>query len=159
MFIYWPTKEAIAMTMPECFLPEYGDCRVILDCTEVYCASPSSVHERVLFYSTYKGGLTVKCLVGVTPSGLISFVSKPYGGRATDSFITIDTGILNLISPGDTVLADKGFPQIHSVLEGRGVNFTMSAFARPNEPFTPNEVAENYRIAMCAYMWNVVYRE
>lgn len=60
MFIYCLTKEAIAMTMPECFVPEYGDCRVILDCTEVYCASPSSVHERVLFYSTYKGGLTVK---------------------------------------------------------------------------------------------------
>lgn len=61
-------------------------------------------------YSEYKHHHTVKFMVGCTPSGFISSVSKCYGGRAGDCFITNDCGLIDLIEPGDVVLADKGFP-------------------------------------------------
>ncbi|KAH9371948.1 hypothetical protein HPB48_010803 [Haemaphysalis longicornis] len=133
--------------IPECFKPHYSACRVIIDCTDVLCAAPNTTHEKVLMYSNYKGCYTVKFLVGITPNGIISFLSRPYGGRATDSFITTDCGILHLLNPGDLVLADKGFPQIRGELVDRGVKFQMPVFARPNQPFTREEVFTTYNVA------------
>lgn len=48
-------------------------------------------------YSRYKGSYTVKFLVAITPNGMISFVSKCYDGRSSDSFITNDSGFLALL--------------------------------------------------------------
>jgi len=47
---------------------------------------------------------------------MISFLSKCYGGRTSDSFITYDSGFLEKLEPGDEVLADKGFPGIKTKL-------------------------------------------
>lgn len=133
--------------IPKSFLPHDADCQVIIDCTEVPCAAPGTIHERVLMFSNYKGCFTVKFLVGIAPSGIISFLSRPYGGRSTDSFITSNCGILHLLKPGDLVLADKGFPQIRSTLAENGIKFQMPAFARPNQPFTREEVTTTYKVA------------
>ena len=35
-------------------------------------------------YSSYKNKNTVKILVGITPGGLVSFVSDAYGGSTSD---------------------------------------------------------------------------
>ena len=52
---------------------------------------------------------TTKFLVAITPSGFICFVSKCYGGSATDSYITVNCGLLNHILAGDLVL----FSEVH----------------------------------------------
>ena len=44
-------------------------------------------------------------LIGVTPQGTISFVSKAWGGGVSDKAITQECGILNKLLPGDVVLA------------------------------------------------------
>jgi len=51
-------------------------------------------------------------LVAITPSGFISFVSKCYGGRSSDTFITNDCGFLSKLQLNNEVMADKGFPGI-----------------------------------------------
>ncbi|XP_058801535.1 uncharacterized protein LOC131670163 [Phymastichus coffea] len=38
-WIFWPSKEAVKQTMPDTFV-NYPDCRVIIDCTEVYTDTP-----------------------------------------------------------------------------------------------------------------------
>ncbi len=48
----------------------------------------------------------------MAPNGMITFLSKAYGGRASDAHITVNSGFLDLLSPGDEILADKGFPEI-----------------------------------------------
>ncbi|XP_049267915.1 uncharacterized protein LOC119379380 isoform X2 [Rhipicephalus sanguineus] len=53
--IYWPSRSTTELMMPDCFKPDYVKCRVIIDCTEVPCAAPNTVHEKVLVYSNYKG--------------------------------------------------------------------------------------------------------
>lgn len=90
--------------------------------------TPPTVEQRVLMYSNYKGRFTVKFLIAITPDGYICKISKAYGGRTTDSFITNDCGFLNLIEPNDLVLADKGFPQIQSELGKRNATLVIPPF-------------------------------
>lgn len=59
-------------------------------------------------YSTYKSNTTLKGLICITPYGVISFVSSLYTGGISDKGITRCSGILDLLEPGDSVMADKG---------------------------------------------------
>lgn len=38
----WPTKQQARETTPECFKTTYPKTRCIIDCTELFCQSPSS---------------------------------------------------------------------------------------------------------------------
>ena len=57
----------------------------------------------------------MKYFIGITPRGLISYISLGWGGRTTDRHITEESGFLNKIVPGDLVLADRGFDITDSV--------------------------------------------
>ena len=63
-------------------------------------------------WSDYKHHNTIKPLVGISPSGFITFLSSCYGRRASDKFITMDSGFYDLLERDDVVMADRGF-QIH----------------------------------------------
>ncbi|KAJ8671681.1 hypothetical protein QAD02_002940 [Eretmocerus hayati] len=50
-----------------------------------------------------------QCLKGVTPGGDVSHISKPCGGRYSDSAIFEQSGLVELLEAGDGVMVDKGF--------------------------------------------------
>ena len=52
---------------------------------------------------------TVKFLIGITPQGAISFISKGWEGRVWDQAITEKCGLLDVLHPGDIIVADRGF--------------------------------------------------
>jgi len=107
---------------------------------------PNTVEQRVYLYSRYKGGYTITFLVAITPNGMVSFVSKCYDGRSSDSFITNDCGFLSLLEPGDEVIADKGFPGIKTNCDQQNAILIMPPFLY-NAKFTESEVLETYNIA------------
>nr|XP_054922664.1 uncharacterized protein LOC126523280 [Dermacentor andersoni] len=127
-WVYVPPREVIKLSMPPAFKVNYPNCSFIIDCSEIRTEMPSKPDCQHVLYSNYKAGYTVKFLVGIIPNGMITFVSKVYGGRHTDSFITQDSGFLELIKPGDLVLSDKGFPSIRTNVEGKGGVLLMPPF-------------------------------
>ncbi|KAJ8674935.1 hypothetical protein QAD02_010721 [Eretmocerus hayati] len=147
--VFWPSREVVRATMPSCFIPEYENVRVILDCTEFRLEIPPSVENRVLSYSHYKKGFTARALVGITPGGFISFISPLAGGRKSDCQITVESGLLNLLETGDVVLADKGFPNIQSKIdeEGKQVMVVLPPFLEKNNAFTKEETDKTYSVA------------
>ena len=107
--IRWPSKQGTRKELPNCFQKHYPKVRCIIDCTEVFTETPSSLEIQALCWSEYKHHTTIKFLVGITPNGMISYVSPCYGGRASDKFIVQKSGFLNHIEPYDQIMADRGF--------------------------------------------------
>ena len=105
----WPTRECINEHMPDSFKKLYPSTRVILDCTEIYVQTPSSLLLQSQLYSSYKSNTTLKGLIGIAPHGPITFVSSLYTGSISDKEITRCSGILDLLEANDSVMADKGF--------------------------------------------------
>ncbi len=114
--ILWPERDTLTKTMPSCFLHSFGKkVAVVLDCFEVFLERPSNLYARACTWSSYKHHNTVKILLGITPQGVICYVSEAWGGRVSDKFITEHCGILKKLTPGDVVLADRGFDISDSV--------------------------------------------
>lgn len=80
---------------------------VIIDCFEVFMNRSSSLLVRAITWSNYKNHNAVKCLIGITPQGMLSFISKARRGRVSGKHITENSGFLEKLLPGDIVLLHK----------------------------------------------------
>lgn len=139
-----PSRNKNKLCLPNCF-SSFTNCRIILDCTEVYTSVPrSSMAAQKLTYSSYKHRNTCKGLVGVAPNGVVTFVSVLYPGSTSDKKIVSDCGILDLLEPGDLVLADKGF-LIKDIMPP-GVNVNIPPFLTTSQ-FTVEQVRQTECIA------------
>ena len=145
--IQWPEHEELQATMPVVFQCNFGKkVAVIIDCFEIFTERPSSLIARAMTWSNYKHHNTVKFLIGVTPQGVISFISKGWGGRVSDKYLTENSGLLRKLLPGDIVLADRGFDIADSVgfYQAR---LHIPAFTRGKKQLSAEEVEETRKIA------------
>jgi len=132
--------------MPTGFKELFPNTRVVIDCTEIAVQAPSSLVLRSELYSSYKGRTILKCLVGVTPSGAVSFVSSLYAGSISDKHITQVSGILDLLESDDVVMADKGF-LIQDMLQKLNCSLVMPHFLAKKGQFTEQEAKYNKLIS------------
>ena len=134
---------------PETFQsdPDCRKYRIIIDCFEVRTEKPKSLSVNNLSYSDDKGCNTFKVLVGVTPTGYVSFVSKAYPGSISDPAITRQSGLLDKLDPGDCVMADKGFPLTGQDLQPRGMSLVLPPFKCGEQQMSAADIAKNRRIA------------
>ena len=89
--IKWPSQDVCRANMPQDFKDLYSLTHCIIDCSEIFIERPYSYQARAQTYSNYKKHNTVKFLIGISPCGVISisYLSKCWGGRATDKCITM----------------------------------------------------------------------
>ena len=145
--ILWPDREALQKTMPQSFQRSFGKkVAVILDCFEIFIERPSNLRARASTWSNYKHHNTAKVLLGITPQGVISFVSECWGGRVSDVHLTEHSGILKKLLPGDVVLADRGFDIADSV-SAMQAKLHIPAFTKNKNQLSALEVEETRKIA------------
>ena len=82
----------------------------------------------------------MEALVGISPNGAFTFVSKLWTGRVTDKKITVECGILKLLEKGD-----RRF-DIADILPS-GVTLKIPPFKGQKDQLTAEESEETARIA------------
>ena len=123
----WPSRAQVNKYMPNNFKSMYPTTRCIIDATEIFIQIPSNPQAQQLTFSSY------------------CFVSNLYGGNISDRELTKQSGLLDLLEPGDSVMADRGFT-IADMLDVRGVMLNIPPL-KTNEQFTQREITNTRRIA------------
>ncbi|KAL3856493.1 hypothetical protein ACJMK2_011244 [Sinanodonta woodiana] len=107
---------------------------------------PKSLMARAQTWSSYKHNNTIKFLIGITPQGSISFISKAWGGRASDKYITENCGFLSKLLPGDIVLVDRGF-NISDSIGMYCAKIIVPSFTKGKSQLSPIDVENSRKIA------------
>ena len=97
-------------------------------------------HKCTLLITTLKG------LVGIAPHGAITFVSSLYTGSISDKEITRVSGVLDLLEPGDTLMAEKGF-EIGDMVREKGIGLNLPPFLHCSSQFSAQQIQETKQIA------------
>uniref|UniRef100_H2ZYA6 X-ray repair cross complementing 2 n=1 Tax=Latimeria chalumnae TaxID=7897 RepID=H2ZYA6_LATCH len=106
--IVWPEREELLKMMPIDFQELFKDrVAAVTDCFEL-SLERSSRKEYAQSCSNEENHPTLKFLIGITPQGTISFVSKAWGGQVSDEMCTESCGILNNLLPGDVLVSNRG---------------------------------------------------
>lgn len=84
-------------------------------------------------------------MIGISPAGVIAFVSDAWGRKTSDRQIVIYSGILNLLEPGDNIMADKSFT-IRDILQEKGCTLNIPPFYTKGQ-FTVDEIFYTQEIA------------
>lgn len=143
--VMWP--DSGYMQLPEAFQNDkFKKTKVIIDCFEVFIERPSRLNARAKTYSRYKSHNTAKVLIGISPSGAVTFLSKAWGGRASDRKITLDSGLIDKLNPNDVCLADRGF-NMEADFAINGVKLMVPAYTRGKKQLPGEDVDESRILA------------
>lgn len=125
---------------------EQSDVRIILDCTEMKIEQPSNPTLQQATYSSYKSANTVKVLVGISQTCLVTFVSDAFCGSYSDNVILSSSKLLDDLEEGDVILADRGF-QIEQMCAERGLVVNVPSSLRGKSQLSLLEMRKSTHIS------------
>ena len=145
--VHWPEREQLWKTMPMCFRAVYGTKVVtIIDRYEIKIEKPSHLVAKAATWSQYKHSNTAKIFIGISPQGVTTFISPAWGGRVSDKHLTVNSGFLSKLLPGDIVLADRGFDIAEDVARMQAT-LKIPAFTIGCLQLLPKDVEDTRRLA------------
>lgn len=143
--VRFPDSDEIKMNLPRCF-KKYETTRIVLDCTEVRIEKSKCLKCRIATYSHYYGSQTMKVMVGVAPSGLVTYISPCYGGRTSDKEIFMKSGLLEKVHANESIMVDKGFLIEKECLEKR-INLIRPPFLADKQQMSAADAITTASIA------------
>lgn len=143
----WPSNDSIEAHLPLQFRNEFTRVKCIIDCFEIEIQQPNNPLHQAVTWSDYKSTNTIKYLIGVTPDGLICYISEGFGGRTTDQQITKTCDFLEKIPAGSTVMADRGFKELATKLAKRNCHLIRPCSIENKTPMTKENVILSRKIA------------
>ena len=120
--------------------------RVIIDCSEVFNERPKSANAQAATWSDYKSHNTVKSLIGILPTGYVTFLSDCYSGRSSDKYITADRRFYDCLDHYDEVMADRSF-QVKEELMLKFCTLSVPPGARVKAQMTTTECKTTKNVA------------
>ena len=144
--VMWPDREELRKTLPISFRRKFKNCACIIDCFEIFIERPSDLEARTDTFSNYKSHNTGKYLIGITPQGVISFISRGWGGRTSDITLTENCGLLNNLLPGDVMLADRGF-MVQDLVAAYNAELKIPAFTKGKKQLNALDVERSRELA------------
>lgn len=145
--ITWPSKEQISLNLPIQFTLQYGNVQSIIDCFEIEIEHLTHAVHQAATWSDYKKCNTAKYMISITPDGLINFISPGYGGRSSDMEIVKSSGYLTALPSGSSVLADRGFKHIETLLQPKKCKLLRPPSVQTDVKPTKEEVIYTKQIA------------
>ena len=89
----------------------------------------------------------MKYLVSIDPfTGSFNFVSRGFSGNASDRYIIENSSFLNLLLPGQRILADRGFTARDLIVKKKAF-LTIPSFLRSSSKYTAQQAMETRFIA------------
>lgn len=95
----------------------------------------------------------MKVLVGITPNGLISYISECWGGKVSDKQLVLLPDFTKKLEYGDAVMADRGF-NVTEELAVLGVTLVVPAYPKGKTSFPKLKLQSPERFPAGAYEWN-----
>ena len=129
--------------LPSCFKPEYKRIKCITDCSEIFIQWPTSLSAISETYPNYKGHNTVIFLIAISPTGVITFISKCWGRIVSNK---VHSGFLKQLINGDQVLADRCF-DIAEELDLQGATLAIPPYTMGKQQLSQHEVEERRRLS------------
>ena len=117
----WPSSDLVRYYAPADFKAMYPATRVIIDVLECPVRRPKDPESRHRTFSPGQNRNTVKCIIGSTSRGLISYVSPAYVGSAAARQIIEGENFPQKFTAGDMVIADENLP-VRDLFEAVGVS-------------------------------------
>jgi hypothetical protein len=145
----WPSREVINEHMPSGFKKLFPTTKVVIDGTEIPIQKPSNLSDQSATWSSYKNRNTLKCLIGISPRGCVTYVSPAYGGSASDRQIFERSDFVqrqDLLSQGDSIMADRGFI-VQDLLASRDVLVNTPTMLKGMTQLPSKTVEKDRRIA------------
>ena len=143
-----PSLEQVAATLPCAFQEKYPTTYSIIDASEIFIQMPSDLFIQSSTWSSYKHHNTAKFLIGCTPNGAVSFVSRLYVGSISDVELTKVSGFLDTLDGKNSasVMADRGFT-IRDMLAQRGVELNIPPFMEGRKQMSAEDIQRGRHIA------------
>ncbi|XP_078026475.1 uncharacterized protein LOC117250756 [Epinephelus lanceolatus] len=141
--VHWPERHCMQDSMPHQFVEMFDNrVRVIIDCFELFIERAQNLRAKAQTYSNYKGRQYS------TRNHLFYFQrgGGGGGGGGSDKQIAEESGFLQKLSPGDMVLADRGF-DIKESVAFMGTTLKTPAFTKGRSQLDSKDVEETRKIA------------
>lgn len=140
-------QRTVAHSLPKEY-NQYEKLRCIVDCSELFIQKPSDLKLQAATWSDYKHHNTIKFLIAVAPQGCIVFLSDLWGGRSSDRHIVLNSGFINHLNPGDTILADRGFPSVKiNIKIDSGADLVNPPANKGKSQMTKDDIVKTKQIA------------